>query len=296
MTLRHFRIFVAVCDARSMTAAADTLYISQSAISQAIAELERYYGVRLFERLSRKLYLTQAGEKLLGYARHIIGLNADIEKDMKSLRGTGLIRLGASVTVGSTVLPHLVAAYRLANPSTDIEAFEDNTERIEKRLLTDQTDIGLVEGEITSPDIVHTPFLEDELTLICGAGHRFAALEKIPPHELEKESFIIREPGSGTRRTFETVMADHHLKWKAAWICNNADTIKAAVIAGLGVSVISVRAVGREARAGELLTRPVEGISFRRTFKIAYHKNKYLTAQMRDFIALCRASSPDLSG
>jgi len=290
MTLRHFKIFVTVCDAMNMTVAAESLYISQSAVSQAIAELEKYYDIRLFERLSRKLYLTQAGEKLLGYARHMIRMNADIEKDMKSMRETGLIRLGASVTIGATLLPELVSAFRRANPATNVEVFEDNTEQIQKRLLKDETDIGLVEGEITSPDILSTPFMDDELVLICGKQHWFAGLSVINPHELEKENFIIREYGSGTRKTFEDVMKAQKLSWEVTWTCNNADTIKAAVIAGLGVSVISRRVVEKEAASGELIIKPVEGVSFLRTFKIAYHKNKYLTAQMKNFIDLCSSS------
>lgn len=287
MTLRYFNIFVAVCDAMNMTAAAESLYMSQSAVSQAISELEKYYDIRLFERLSRKLYLTQAGEKLLGYARHMVRMNADIEKDMKSLHETGLIRVGASVTVGSTLLPKLVSEYQHTNPSVNIEAYEDNTEQIQKRLLTDKTDIGIVEGEITSSDILSTPFIDDELVLICGKHHRFADLSVINPHELKKENFIIREQGSGTRKTFEDVMKEHQLTWKVTWICNNADTIKAVVIAGLGVSVISRRTVEKEARSGELIIKPIEGVHFLRTFKIAYHKNKYLTMQMKNFIDLC---------
>jgi DNA-binding transcriptional LysR family regulator len=270
----------------NMTVAAETLYMSQSAISQAIAELERHYDVRLFERLSRKLYLTQAGEKLLSYARHMLRMDADIEKDMQSLHETGLIRLGASVTVGATVLPRLVSAFRLVSPSTVVEVFEDNTEQIEKRLLKDQTDIGLVEGEITSPDLLGTPFMKDELVLVCGTGHRFAGLPVINPRELEKEDFIIREQGSGTRKTFEDVMTAHRLSWKVVWTCNNVDTIKAAVTEGLGVSVISKRAVMKEANSGQLRILPVDGIRFEREFKFVYHKNKYLTAQMRDFIDL----------
>ncbi|HEX2985830.1 MAG TPA: LysR family transcriptional regulator [Caproiciproducens sp.] len=287
MTLRHFKIFIAVCDAMNMTAAAESLFMSQSAVSQAISELERYYEVRLFERLSRKLYLTQAGEKLLSYARHMNRMNADIEKDMKALHETSLIRLGASVTVGSTVLPQLVSAFKQATPSTAVEVFEDNTEQIEKRLLTDKTDIGLVEGEIISPDILSKPFMDDELVLICSRQHRFADLSVIYPDELEKEDFIIREQGSGTRKTFENVMTAHQLNWNVTWTCNNADTIKSAVIAGLGVSVISKRAVAKEVNSGELFIAAVEGIRFERKFKIAYHKNKYLTVPMRKFIDLC---------
>lgn len=295
MTLRHFKIFVTVCDTMNMTMAAEALFMSQSAVSQAISELEKYYNVRLFERLSRKLYLTAAGEKLLGYARHMIRMNADIEKDMKALNESGSIRLGASVTVGANVLPQLVSAFRQTSPDTDIEVFEDNTEQIEKRLLTDKTDISLVEGETTSSDIINTPFMEDELVLICGKNHRFACLSKIEPRELENEDFIIRENGSGTRKTFEDVMMAHQLLWKVTWTCNNADTIKAAVIAGLGVSVISKRSVANEVASGMLCMKAIDGIRFDRTFKIVYHKNKYLTEPMKKFIDLCvRAGKKDL--
>ncbi|SHJ52567.1 LysR family transcriptional regulator [Parasporobacterium paucivorans] len=293
MTIRHFKIFVSVCEAMNMTMAAESLYMSQSAVSQAVAELEKHYDVRLFERLSRKLYLTQAGEKLLMYAQHMVRMNADIEKDMKSLHETGLIRLGASVTVGATVLPALVSTFRQANPSVDIEAYEDNTKQIQKRLLMDKTDIGIVEGEITSQDILSTPFMNDELVLICSNNHRFADLSVISPDEVEKEDFILREHGSGTRKTFEDVMTAHQLSWKVTWICNNTDTIKAAVIAGLGISVISKRAVEKEMESGALIVKPIEGVRFFRTFKIAYHKNKYITAQMKKIIDLCIALYPE---
>ncbi|MEL7610746.1 MAG: LysR family transcriptional regulator [Bacillota bacterium] len=287
MTLRHFKIFVTVCDTLNMTEAAKALFISQSAISQAVSELEGYYDARLFERLSRKLYLTQAGEKLLSYARHMLRMSADIQKDMKALLQSGSLRLGASVTIGASVLPRLVGAFKATHPDTEISVIEDNTEQIEKQLLGDRTDFGLVEGEIISRDIMCSPFMEDELTLVCASAHRFAGLSAVKPQELEKEEFIVRERGSGTRKTFESVMTAHNLAWKESWTCNNADTIKAAVSAGLGVSVISKLAVAKEVRDGALVAVPVEGIRFERTFKIAYHKNKFLTAQMKDFFDLC---------
>jgi len=291
LTLRHFKVFIAVCETMNMTAAAERLFISQSAISQAVSELERRYGVRLFERLSRKLYLTQAGEKLYGYASHMTGMHADIEKKMKALNDDGAIRLGASVTVAANVLPAVVLSFKKSNPKIDITVFEDNTEQIERMLLSDKTDIGLVEGEISSPDIISTPFADDELTLICGAKHRFVSLSSVKPQELEKEDFIIREPGSGTRKTFEDAMATNKLSWNAKWICSNTDTIKEAVMTGLGVSVISKIAVKREVKAKTLYAKTVKGMCFRRTFKIAYHKNKYLTASMKKFIGLCLQSA-----
>ncbi len=296
MTLRHLKIFITVCESMNMTEAAASLFMSQSAVSQAVSELEKHYGVKLFDRLSRRLYLTQAGDKLRNYALHMIRMNADIEKDMKALSMNSSLRLGASVTVAAAVLPTLVGMFQKSHPKTDIEVLEDNTAQTEKALLCDKIDIGLVEGEITSPYIYSQSFIDDELVLICGAQHHFAARSVIQPRELEHENFIIREYGSGTRNMFENRMELHGINWKAGWICNNADSIKAAVAAGIGVSVISKMAVAKEVKAGELYMKKIEGMQFDRKFKIVHHTNKYLTNTMRDFIEYCLVASADLLG
>ncbi|WPC43785.1 LysR family transcriptional regulator [Clostridium sp. JS66] len=289
MTLRHFKIFVAVCDKMNMTKASDTLFMSQSAVSQAISELENHYGLRLFERLSKKLYITQAGEKLLSYARYIIKLNIELENEMKTLNEKGSIRIGASVTVGAYVLPKLVSHFQRENTEVDIQVYEENTTKIEKMLLHDEIDLALVEGETTNSDIINKPFMNDELVLICGANHRFSKLSYIEPYELEKEKFIIREEGSGTRKTFEDKMMENQLTWQVTWICNNTDTIKTAVAEGLGVSVISRNSVMNELDSGILCEIPIKGIKFKRKFKIIYHKNKYLTEIMQHFMDYCEA-------
>jgi len=287
LTLRNLEIFVAVCDVMNMTTAADKLFISQSAISQTISELERHYGVRLFERLSRKLYLTDAGEKLYGYAQHILGMNTDLELAMKTLGEAGSVRLGASVTIATYVLPSLITTFKRSSPALTFTVSGDNTEEIEKKLLADKVDLGLVEGELTAPSLVSTFFSDDDLTLICGTAHRFAALSAVEPRELAGEAFIVREPGSGTRRTFEDVMATHQLPWSALWECNSTDTIKEAVRAGLGIAVLPKIAVQRELRSKTLHALPIKGMDFHRTFKIAYHKNKYLTPALTEFIRFC---------
>ncbi|WP_373844899.1 LysR family transcriptional regulator [Clostridium sp.] len=284
MTLRHFNIFVAVCDKMNMTKAAEGLFISQSAVSQAISELEAHYGVRLFERLSRKLYITLAGEKLLSYARYIIKLNMELESDMKTLSEKGSIHIGASVTIGAYILPKLISKFEKVNSGTDIKVYEENTEKVEKMLLQDKIDMALVEGETNHTDIINRPFMEDELVLVCGNNHRFAKLEYVEPYEMEKEKFIIREKGSGTRKTFEDKMRENYLTWQISWTCNNTDTIKIAVAEGLGVSVISRCSVTDEIALGTLCEIPVKGIKFKRQFKIIYHKNKYLTETMKHFI------------
>lgn len=287
LTLRHFQIFVTVCDEMNMTAAAKVLFMSQPAVSQAISELESHYNVRLFERLSKKLYLTQAGEKLLSYARHINHLNKDTEREMRALNQKGSIRIGASVTIGACVLPKLLAAYQNEYCGSTVSVKEDNTVQIQQLILRDQLDLGLVEGEIILPDMVSKPFAEDQLVLICGKNHPFYERLLIEPHELTKENFILREMGSGTRKTFEEVMSKNALTWISTWTCNNADTIKMAVVEGHGVSVISQRAVCREIESGILHRVNVNGLVFQRQFKLVYHRNKYLTDTMKKFIDYC---------
>lgn len=264
--------------------------MSQSAVSQAIAELEKHYGVRLFDRLAKKLFLTQAGEKLLGYASHLIRLNDEVEVTMKMLGSNSTIRIGASVTVGSHVLPGLVSEFKSSRPGTAIEVVEDNTEKIEAMLLRNEIDLGLVEGEVLAPEILVRPFMDDELVIICARGHRFASQSSIEPHELEQENFIIREKGSGTRKTFEDMMTAHQVRWHAVWTCNNADTIRSAVAQGHGISAISRLAVAQDMVAGLIAQTRIQGISFRRQFKLIYHKNKYLPESMQAFIGLCLAA------
>jgi DNA-binding transcriptional LysR family regulator len=287
LTLRHLKIFVAVCDEMNMTSAAKALFMSQSAVSQAIAELENQYDVRLFERLSKKLYLTEAGHKLLSCACHMIRMDTELENMMRTLHQNSSIRIGASVTIGAYVLPQFVSRFNQANPRTEIEVIEDNTERIEYLILNDQIDLGLVEGETTSSDILNQIFMDDELVIICSANHRFANIPVITSNELEQEKFIIREKGSGTRKTFENAMAANQLTWQVNWTCNNADTIKMAVANGLGISAISQLAVKNEIASGLLCQTTVKGIQFKRQFKLIHHKNKYLTESMKQFIELC---------
>lgn len=289
MTLRHLKIFVTVCDTLNMTAAAELLYMTQPAVSQAIAELEEHYEVKLFERLSRKLFLTAAGRELMGYARHMIRMSTEAERAMKSLKTEGILRVGASVTLGGYVLPGLVRRFQCDNPSAEITVVENNTEIIEHMAIRDEIDFGLVEGEVTSSELLAYPFMEDELVIVCPLDHKFARGGLIEPGELEGEPFIIREPGSGTRKTFENAMAGCRVAWKAAWTCNNTDTIKMAVAGGIGIAALSRLAVQNEIAAGMLCEVAVRGMKFDRRFRVIYHKNKYLTEAMKKFISLCSA-------
>lgn len=287
MTLRHFQIFISVCDEQGMTQAAQKLHISQPSISQAVKELEEHYQVRLFERLGKKLFLTPAGQELLHYARHIISLSAQTEKTLRSFSLAAPIRLGATLSIGESIFIDIITRLKKAMPEQEVYSHVHNTAALEDALLRDELDAALVEGRITSAYLTQIPFLEDELIFIISPA-------LLPPEGFTREQltelpFILREKGSGTRNLFEHVMNQHHLQCHVTGSYNNTESIRQAVAAGLGISAISSRLVAKELQEGKLASFTIPGITFRRSFRIVYHKNKYLTAGLKTFIDLCKS-------
>ncbi|MCF6094380.1 LysR family transcriptional regulator [Microaerobacter geothermalis] len=287
MTLRHLRIFIEVCDSGGMTAAAEKMYMTQPSISQAIAELEGHYNVKLFERLGRKLYITAAGNRLLSYARHIINLYERVEREVRVISENGILRVGASVTVGTCILSEVVKTFVNRCSNVEVTTTVDNTKVIEEMILSDKIDIGLVEGFIHSPDIIEEPFYDDELVLICHPKHPWAVKGYIEAEELSGCPLIIREKGSGTRELFEAEMAVAGLKWRTVGVYNNAEAIKNAVAADMGVAVISRLAVEREVQMGDIKIVDIKGLQFMRKFNLIYHKNKYFSNAMREIRDMC---------
>lgn len=287
MTLRHLRIFIEVCDSGGMTAAAEKLYMAQPSVSQAIAELEGHYNVKLFERLGRKLYITAAGNRLLSYARHIINLNERLEREIRVISENGILRVGASVTVGTCILSEVIKAFLNRCLNVEVTTTVDNTKVIEEMILFDKIDIGLVEGFIHSSDIIEEPFYDDELVLICHSKHPWTVKGYIAAEELDGCPFIIREKGSGTRELFEAEMAVAGLKWTTVGVYNNAEAIKNAVAAEMGVAVISRLAVEREVQRGDIKIVEIKGLHFMRKFNLVYHKNKFFSNALLKFKEVC---------
>ena len=171
MTLRHLRIFTAVCQCGSATEAARRLYMTQPAVSLAISELESHYGVRLFDRISRRLHITEPGRQLLARAGQILDLIDQLEEEMPGGRG-GRLRIGASITVGSEFLPGCVERFSAAWPEVEVQVRVDSSETIEGLLLENRLDMGLMDGPARDGQLAAHPFLEDELGLFCRPGHR----------------------------------------------------------------------------------------------------------------------------
>jgi len=287
MTFRHLKIFITVADYKSMTAASEAMYIAQPTVSQAIAELENHYGIKLFERLSKKLFITEDGKKLLSYARHIIALFEEMELSMKYPEKRGVLKIGASLTVGTDLLPQLVNKFAVTHPDIRVHATIKNTSEIENLIMKNNIDFALVEGIVHNANIVSNSFMDDELVPVCGKSHPLYLTRSISLSELVKFDFVLREQGSGTRELFESLMVANNVSWKLRWECSGSDGIKSAAINGIGIAVISKRLVDTEIKTGELSTIKVDGLDLKRKFSIIYHKNKYITEAMKAFFGLC---------
>ncbi len=291
MTLRHFQIFLHVCDETNMTRAAEKIHITQPSVSQAIKEMEDYYHVRLFERLGKRLFLTSAGQELMHYARHVISLTSQAEAALRGFSSHSPLRIGATLSIGESVFIPLLSRLKEKLPEQPIFSRIHNTATLEQYLLQDELDIALVEGTVKSTYLREIPFMVDELLLVSAPGGK----AKLTPQELTDCAFILREEGSGTRNLFEDVMRAHQLSPKIAGVYNNSASIKQAVISGLGITALSRRLVEKEIRDGSLIELTVPAIHFKRNFRLVHHINKYITPSLKLFMELCHRYAQNIS-
>ena len=284
MTLRHLKIFLEVCRSGGITAAAEKLGLAQPAVSLAVRELEDSCGVRLFDRISRRLYLTEDGEELLKYARQIVSLCGEAEDHVRNRNGLRRLRVGSSITIGTCLMPGYVGKFATRYPQVKVCVTIDSSAAIEKKILADELNFALVEGMVHSESMIARRFLKDRLVLVCGAGHPFSKREQISLDELAGQTLILREKGSGTRQLFDSTLLTHGLTLEPDWESVSTQAIVGAVAAGLGVSVLPYRLVERDLAEGRLRSVKIEGVEFNRYFYLIYHKDKHLSESALAFL------------
>lgn len=285
MTLRSLEIFVSVVKYGKMSEASKQLHISQPTISQAIHELETEYNVMLFNRLSKKLYITDAGKQLYTYAKNMLNLRDEMEKNMISLSSNKTITLGATMTVGKCILVDIIKEFEESHPNIKVNVIIDNTVTIEKLLLNGELDLAIVEGTIRSNDLLSYPIIPDNLVLVCHPTHCIANNNSIDISELSKYPFILREEGSGTREVFEAQLKAHNVSIKIKWNCHGSDSIVEAVLANQGVTVISKRLVESYVKDNMLRIVNIDKVRMDRNFSLVYHKTKLITSHLNNFIS-----------
>ena len=271
----HLALFRAVAEAGGFSRAAETVHVSQPAISMQVAELEESLGTPLFDRLPRGVRLTDAGQTLLGYAQRIGTLEGEAERAMRELRGLarGRLALGASTTIGSYLLPAILGDFRRVHPAVELHLTIANTEEIKNRLIDRTLDLGLTEGTPPQDEALSVRvFSEDDLIVIAPKNHPFAARasgkrrpKPITARQLCAQPMIVREPGSGTREVIDRALAAGRTQaGNVALILSTTEAIKRAVAAGLGLAVVSRLCVGLELAEGLLVEVPVRDLKLRR--------------------------------
>lgn len=285
MTLRHLKIFVNVCEAKTVTKAAEILHLAQPSISLAIRELEEYYGIQLFDRIHRKLYLSERGKQFLDYARHILTLYDDMEHEIRN--PIGVLKVGSSITIAHFLLPEVVEKFYKRYPETKIHAIIENSNDIEQRLLNNELDFAMIEGREHDASLTAKQFMSDHLVLICGLHHPLANKKEVSITELPEYDFLLREKGSGGRELFESMMLVHDIRIKPIWESISTKSIIRAAAKGIGVSVLPYRLVENDLKEGNIKEIPVKGVFFQRPYYLIYHKNKMVSEQMRYFMDLC---------
>lgn len=294
MTIRHLKIFLSVCDnSYNTTRAAEELHMTQPAVSLAVRELEQYYGIILFDRIGRRLKITEAGRQFHEYSSHIISLFDDMEMEMRNWDSFGILRVGASITIGSQFLPNYVKAFYSRCPGTEVRAVIEPSEHLEQRILNNELDFALIEGVSHAPSLVSEAYMDDRLAVICPADGSFQQGQELSAEEFRRQKFLLRERGSGTRETFERVVEGAGFSVTPVWEAMSTTALVNAVINGLGIAVLPYRMVIGPLERGLVVAVSVKGLDFRRKFHIIYHKDKFLTPSAKAFIQLCRTYEAD---
>lgn len=291
MTLRHLGIFVAVYQNQSITKAAVQLHLAQPSVSLAIRELEQYYGIRLFDRMARRIYPTETGNRFYEYALHIVSLFDEMEKSVRDWEDSDRLRIGASVTVGSFLLSFLIKEYKKLHPDIRISVVVKNAEAIEQYALDNQVDFGLIAGTVTNPKLCREAFFSDRMCLIAAPGHPLSRLGSVTLQMLGGCDLLLRESGSAVREITDSLFHSHGLSITPAWESVSTEALIRAAADGLGVSILPYTLVKEDLLQKKIVELPLCVPELSRPFYLVHHQNKFLSPAAKDFFSLCKDSA-----
>lgn len=284
MTLHHLEVFAAVCQEKTMHAAAEKLNLSQPSISKIVADLEKHYHVQLFERINHRLYLTPIGETMLDHALHILELFHHMEDDINIHGQTNHIRIGGSVSVGTCLLPPLIQHFLQQELPVSYDVTINNTSKIEQLVNDYELDLALVEGFVHNPNLIVRDVVQDELVLAVSSTHPLVRKPDITAYDLEQYPFVTREDGSSKRNQLEQYLQKQELKLSTNYACSSVEAIKQALIYTDSIAALSRMMIADEIKRGVLTILPLDDMKMKRSIRLIYHKNKHLSPAMKAFI------------
>lgn len=290
-TLDQFRILKAIAIEGSFKKAAESLYISQPAVSFQIQTLEKQLNVPIFNRVNRKVIFTEEGQAILVYANRILSLCEETcraMEDLQNLQGGTLI-VGASQTTGTYLMPRLIGLFRQKYPQVSVQLQVHSTRRISWGVANGQINLAVIGGEVpnelkNSLDV--TDYAEDELALILPKFHPFSKLPSIQKEDLYRLKFISLDKQSTIRKVIDKVLYQNGIdstRFKIEMELNSVEAIKNAVQSGLGASFVSISAISKELELGILHWAKIEDITIKRTLSIIVNPNRYTSKASEKF-------------
>ena len=295
ITLKQLKAFRAVASLGQVRLAAQQLNLSQPATSMAIAELEHQLGSQLFDRTGNKLLINDQGEQLMPLASELLDRTLEIENLFKepSHTSSGHLKLGASTTIGNYLLPAFLTELNDEHEQIRTTLDISNTQTIINKMASFELDVACVEGPCLHSDLNVFPWLEDEMLIVCAPHHPFAQKSSIGLAQLKHENWILREPGSGTRKLFDQNIGQKLNQLNIRMELNQAEAIKNLVRAGQGISCLSKLCITKELDRGELATVRISNLSLKRQLSILLHKKKYHSHAMRLLLATLNWKNPE---
>jgi DNA-binding transcriptional LysR family regulator len=286
-SLRQLEVFLAVARSESVSRAASELGMSQSAVSGALADLERQFDIQLFDRVGKRLRLSQLGHSLRPRCDALHEQAVELEQALSNESDVGVLRVGATLTIGNYVAVPLIARFMREHPGARVTLEVANTAEIARKVTNFEIDVGLVEGELHDAELDVSVWCDDELVVFCAPSHPFAQRSALDDDDLRGAVWIVRETGSGTRQAFEQAMRGILSELQIALELQHTEAIKSAVESGLGVGCVSRLALTDAFQRGALVPCRVPSRDFRRQFCFVLHKHKHKSLVIQSWLELC---------
>jgi DNA-binding transcriptional LysR family regulator len=293
-TIRQLQIFSVAATHLSFARAAEKLHLTHAAISLQIKQLEDVFGSRLFDRIGKRVFLTEAGEILLDHARQILQSLKDADESLMALKGLKGGRVAIAVTsTAEYFAPGLLAEFGKAQADVRVRLLVDNREEVSRLLIANEVDLAIMGRPPADMEAESENFAPHPLVIIAGAEHPLARRSRLSIKDLAMETMIVRESGSGTRSAMEEFFAQHAIRPRIGMEMGSNEAIKQAVVAGLGISFISKHSLGLELSTGRLVILKVEGTPVIRRWYLVRHKSKRLTPALGAFWDFVLDFAPD---
>jgi len=284
ITLRQLRVFAAVARHRSFTRAAEALFLTQPAVSMQVKQLEHQLDVSLFEHLGKKIYLTETGEEVYRYTRTILQQLEEMQTVLGNLKGLERGRLRLSVaSTANYFAPTLLGTFCTRFSGVTVSLDVTNRETLLNQLAENEVDLVVMGQPPAEMDLVAAPFMENPLVIVAPPDHKLAKRSGIPLQRLEEETFLVREPGSGTRIAMERFFRGHGVNITTGMEVGSNEAIKQSVQAGLGLGLLSRDTIEMELTLKRLVTLDVEHFPIMRHWYVVHRKGKRLSAVSEAF-------------